>query len=53
MEISEEKEVYFGPYCRKCKYLALDGTEEPCNECMTNFYNMNSHKPVKFVSNDL
>ena len=43
-----DKEVYFGEYCPKCKYRRVIETEDPCNECLTNTVNFNSHKPVKF-----
>lgn len=42
------KEVYFDKYCSKCKYEKTDSGEEPCNECLAYFVNVNSHKPVNF-----
>lgn len=42
------KEVLFSEYCKKCRYKDLEGTEEPCNECLEYGSNLNSHKPVKF-----
>lgn len=43
-----DKEVVFHQYCPTCKYYALSGTEEPCNECLSNPINEDSHKPVKW-----
>ena len=42
------KEVYFHEHCPNCKYWDLPESEEPCNECMKNGWNINSHKPIKF-----
>ena len=48
MEIENTKEVYFHEYCPKCVHKDVDETEDPCNECMTHFYMINSHKPYNF-----
>lgn len=40
------KEVYFWEYCPTCKYKKKSGTEEPCNDCLSNPSNVHSHKPV-------
>lgn len=50
METNSEKEVYFGEYCQKCRYVKL-AEEEPCFECLTNPVNTRSHKPVKWEKN--
>ena len=42
------KEVYFGEYCKKCKYLEKKENEEPCDECLENPVNLYSHKPVNY-----
>ena len=44
----QEKEVYYGEYCKKCKHKALKEEEEPCNECLLYPVNQYSHKPVKY-----
>ena len=46
--IKNTKEVYFYKYCPECKYQDVVETDDPCNECLTNPSNENSHKPVKF-----
>lgn len=45
-------EVFFDVYCPTCKHRKLDGTEEPCNECLDNPTNLYSHKPVKFEEDE-
>ena len=42
------KEVYFDEYCKLCKHLSKNEYEYPCNKCLEEPYNLNSHKPVKF-----
>ena len=42
------KEVYFNEYCEKCKNKDVQEDKDPCNECLTNPVNVNSHKPVNF-----
>ena len=46
--VSNYKEVYFDPYCEKCKHEKKDETDAPCFECLNNPVNEFSHKPVKF-----
>lgn len=47
-----EHEVYFYESCSKCKYKDLPGAEEPCNECLENPTNFETHKPLKFEPAD-
>lgn len=42
------KEVYFDKYCETCEHADKHGWEDPCNECLTNFVNYNSHKPTEY-----
>ena len=46
--MNDYKIVNFNEYCYKCKYYDLDTDEEPCDECLDNPANIDSHKPVKF-----
>ena len=50
MDEQNYKEVYFDQYCRKCKYWKEndEGLKEPCNECLSEPINIDSHIPVKF-----
>ena len=42
------KEVYFDRYCSTCKHVNEPEHEDPCNECLTNPGNWDSHKPVNY-----
>ena len=42
------KEVYYGEYCRTCKHETLSSDDKPCDECLDNPMNVDSHKPVKW-----
>lgn len=46
--MNEIKEVYYKEYCKKCKYVKLKEYEDPCNDCLGQPYNYNSHKPIHF-----
>lgn len=46
--MNNTKEVYFDLYCSKCKHKDTNETEEPCNECLAQGFNLDSHKPVYF-----
>jgi len=45
---NDYKEVYFHEYCKTCKYEKTPENKEPCNECLDDPVNLNSHKPVKW-----
>lgn len=45
---TETKFVDFDKYCTLCKYSTTEETEDPCNECLTNPSNIDSHKPINF-----
>ena len=42
------KEVYFDRWCNTCKNVNKPEHEDPCNECLTNPGNWDSHKPVNY-----
>lgn len=48
MDTNVYKEVDFYKYCPTCQYKETAEGEEPCNECLTNPSNVNSHKPVNY-----
>lgn len=48
MDHQAYKEVYFDKFCKKCKYEKMKETETPCDECMCEPTNWNSHRPVKY-----
>ena len=47
------KEVRFDLYCVNCINYAKDETDDPCNDCLANPSNEDSHKPVYFEPSDL
>ncbi|MCC8151363.1 MAG: hypothetical protein LIO96_07910 [Lachnospiraceae bacterium] len=42
------KEVDFHTYCPTCKYAKQAENEKPCDACLEECVNVNSHKPVKW-----
>lgn len=46
---TKDKFVDFHLYCPKCQHKDLPETEDPCNECLTEPVNENSHKPVNYI----
>lgn len=42
------KEVYFNKYCRICKNWNVKETDDPCNECLTQGWNVDSRKPINY-----
>lgn len=42
------KEVYFDKYCKDCKWFKTDESEDPCDDCLTQPVNVDSHKPVNY-----
>lgn len=45
---NEYKEVRFDQFCKTCKYEKLDEAKDPCNECLEDFMNLYSSKPVNW-----
>lgn len=48
--MNEEKEVYFDQYCKSCKHHGLEESKDPCNDCLAEPGNTNSHKPMNYES---
>ena len=51
-DIQNKKEVDFHKYCALCKYDNSDKKEEdedPCNECLCQGWNENSHNPISYI----
>lgn len=46
------KEVWFNIYCPTCKHEDVPDHENPCDDCLYNTYNINSHKPVNWEEKD-
>lgn len=43
-----EKLVQYDKFCEKCKHFKTDEVDEPCDECLAEPTNDDSHKPVYF-----
>lgn len=43
-----QKKIVDFTYCNQCKHKNLKDTEDPCNYCLTQNYNDNSHLPVSY-----
>ena len=48
MEESKQKFVEYDKYCLKCEHLNSPEDEDPCDECLRECVNWDSHKPIKF-----
>lgn len=46
------KEVYFDKYCKRCKYFKNEEYEHPCNLCLEQSWNIDSHKPIKWEGSE-
>lgn len=46
------KEVYFDQYCPLCAHCDKDVVEDPCYDCMTQGFNYDSHKPIRFEEDE-
>ena len=44
------KEVMYGKYCPTCQFKDVDEANEPCEECLEQFFRDGSEKPVKYVA---
>ena len=48
MSENRTKEVYYNYFCSKCKFFPRDEGKDPCNDCLNQPWNEDSHKPVNF-----
>lgn len=48
MDHQSYKEVYFHEYCKTCKHETLKEPEKPCDECLSEPTNLNTHRPVHY-----
>lgn len=46
------KEVIYEGYCQKCKYVNIREQDDPCNACLTQNWNVDTHRPVNFKKKD-
>lgn len=50
--LDKNNEVFFGEYCKTCKYKNYSETDCPCSECIAEPVNLYSHKPIKWEGAD-
>ena len=46
--MEETKEVHYWFYCPTCKHFEKNETDEPCDECLAQGWNIDSHKPIRY-----
>lgn len=48
MDQQSYKEVYYHQYCPTCKHRKVKNVDEPCDECLSEPLNWNTHRPVNY-----
>lgn len=48
MDHQAYKEVYFHKYCTSCRHKDVKNTDKPCDGCLSEPINWNTHRPVKY-----
>ena len=48
MDHQTYKEVYFHEYCKSCRHKKANDIDEPCDTCLSEPLNWNTHRPVKY-----
>ena len=48
MNIDDLQEVRFDLFCKKCVHCDKAENEDPCNECLAQYMNTESHRPVYY-----
>ena len=46
--MNNTREVRFDEWCPKCKNADTPETDDPCNGCLQQGWNIDSHQPVNF-----
>lgn len=52
MDLQSYKEVHFHEYCKKCKHKDVPEKNDPCNECLGEATNMDTHRPVRYEAKE-
>lgn len=53
MDYEGYKEVYYNMYCNSCVHKAKKNEQSPCDECLDEPINYQSHKPIKYKKKDM
>lgn len=48
MDEPKKKEVFYSEYCLRCEHYHKSDQEEPCDSCLEQPFNYDSHKPINF-----
>lgn len=48
MDSQAYKEVHFHDYCKSCRHKNVAENKTPCDECISEATNLNTHRPVKY-----
>ncbi len=46
--MNQKKEVYYNYFCQSCRYQKKTEGEDPCNDCLNQPWNIDTHKPVNY-----
>jgi hypothetical protein len=46
------KEVLFSLWCSSCKHKDTNETDDPCNECLAQGWNIDSTKPIFYAKDE-
>lgn len=47
--MDKQKEVLFDIYCKLCQHYRKAESDDPCDSCLAEPANINSHEPLYFI----
>lgn len=50
--MNDTKECLFETYCKTCKHFEKEDWVDPCNDCLSEPYNIDSYRPVKYEEDE-
>ena len=50
--MNDTKEVYFCDWCKKCVHYPESEDVDPCDSCLTQGFNYDTHKPLYFKEDE-
>lgn len=48
LENTDVKDLYFGLYCKTCRYYFMPANKRPCRDCIGEPLNQETHRPQKW-----